>query len=289
MARRRTERRVEEEIEWEEISGPPDAPPPKIFGRKRAPRAAIELIHHDEDFILFNKPAGMPADPDAPAVDGGHALLQLAQQLKIPTHGLRRLDAVDTGVSGAVRFARNAGAEEDLLRQQRQRRFTRITLAIVRGPPNESDGRIDLEIGADRRAPDQMRLGGPHAKPALTEWTLRDRFSGFALLACATHQERRHQLRIHLQAAGMPLAVDPLYGGNPTLLLSSFKPGYHASRRREERPLLARLSLHVEELRFDHPRTGAECAYRAEPPRDFGAALNQLDKHGRMSGPNLAG
>jgi len=80
----------------------------------------------------------------------------------------------------------------------------------------------------------------------------------------------------------MPLAVDPAYGGGRELMLSSFKSGYRPSRRRAEKPLLARLSLHVARIAFDHPESGSRLSLSAAPPRDFRAAVQQLAKYGRL-------
>lgn len=281
----KSKRPREREEVWEELDGPADEPPRRQFGRKRPPRVTVDVLHHDEAIIVVAKPPGLPIDPDERPVEEGHALLIAAERLKIPTRGLRLIDPVEAEVSGVVVVARTADAASILQQQQRQSRFTHVTLALVRAAPDERTGRIDLEIGSDRKFPDQVRVGGSAAKPAVTEWTLRDRFVGFALLECRTHHERRHQLRIHLQAMGMPLAVDPLYGGNRELLLSTFKPDFHASRRHDERPLMRRLSLHVERLQFAHPFTQAALEFTAPPPRDLKAALTQLDRHGRIGLP----
>ncbi|MCK6483911.1 MAG: pseudouridine synthase [Phycisphaerae bacterium] len=210
----------------------------------------------------------------------------VAASLRTASPSLRLIDPLDDAVSGVCILARNREAAADLVRQIREHTYQRTYLAIVRGAPTEAQGTIELAIGPDRKDPEQMRIGGPHARDAVTEWTLRDRFASFALLECRVGRERRHQVRLHLQAAGLPLAVDSRYGGGGMLLLSAFKADYHASRRHDERPLIARVSLHSSAVQFNHPRTGAGCVFEAEPARDFRAALRQLDKYGRLpAGP----
>ncbi len=63
-------------------------------------------------------------------------------------------------------------------------------------------------------------------------------------------------------------------------MLSDFKTGYRPSRRHEEHPLIARLSLHAESITFDHPGDGTRVTYRVEPPKDLAVALRQLRKCG---------
>ncbi|MEE8171106.1 MAG: pseudouridine synthase, partial [Phycisphaerae bacterium] len=243
----------------------------------------IEVLHADADLVVVNKPARLPvvtldADEDCVAA-------QLGRLMKCDAATFRIVDAMDSDVSGLMAMARTALSEKVLVRQFKSGAMERRYLAIVRAAPFEPDGRIEIAIGSDRYRRGLMRIGGGKARDAVTEWTLRERFTGFALLECRPLRERGDQVRLHLQAAGMPLAVDPDYGGNRALLLSSFKPGYRPSRRHGERPLIARISLHAASLAFNHPTSGTSCRFEAAPPKDFRAALNQLDKHGRIGCP----
>jgi hypothetical protein len=42
------------------------------------------------------------------------------------------------------------------------------------------------------------------------------------------------------------------------------------------------LTLHALSVRLPHPATGAELRFEAPLPKDFRAALYQLDKYGRL-------
>jgi len=93
---------------------------------------------------------------------------------------------------------------------------------------------------------------------------------------------KTHQIRVHLAHIDLPLLIDPLY--NPRapggLMLSQFKRDYRPSRGEEERPLISRLTLHAEKLRFEHPN-GQRIELTAPLPKDFRAALNMLTKYAR--------
>ena len=128
----------------------------------------------------------------------------------------------------------------------------------------------------------RMRLDAKAGYEATTNWNVRDLFVGYAILECRTRPVIPHQIRFQLDAAGLPLAVDPLYGGATELRLSSFKAGYRRSRRHDERPLIDRVSLHVQSLTFPHPRDGHIVRFEAAVPKDFRAAVHQLDRFGRM-------
>jgi 23S rRNA pseudouridine955/2504/2580 synthase/23S rRNA pseudouridine1911/1915/1917 synthase len=115
-------------------------------------------------------------------------------------------------------------------------------------------------------------------RPARTLWKVAQRFRAYTLLRVFPKTGKTHQIRVHLRHAGMPLALDPLYNPNaPPLLLSHLKRDYRARQGVEERPLIARLTLHAEKLRFKD-LSGAEVELTAPLPKDFRAAVNQLSK-----------
>jgi 23S rRNA pseudouridine1911/1915/1917 synthase len=67
---------------------------------------------------------------------------------------------------------------------------------------------------------------------------------------------RTHQIRVHLQAIGHPVAGDPDYG----------RPGELG---------LTRQFLHATRLVFPHPVTGAPIACVSPLPEDLAAALER--------------
>ena len=62
--------------------------------------------------------------------------------------------------------------------------------------------------------------------------------------------------------------------------MSEHKRGYRLGKRAEEKPLIARLTLHAEKLRVKWPGE-QELEIRAELPKDFRATMNMLRKYGR--------
>ena len=64
-------------------------------------------------------------------------------------------------------------------------------------------------------------------------------------------QAERTRYRVHMQYVGHPIVCDPLYGDGEPVLLSSIKKNYNLSKNElEERPLLNRLGLHAQRLKF---------------------------------------
>ena len=146
----------------------------------------------------------------------------------------------------------------------------------------ESQGTITSELAQLARVGPILSLLAARSAPPATHWTLRDSFVGFAALECQPLPPLPTLVRSHLESAGLPLAVDSVYGGAQELMLSSFKAGYRPSQKHEERPLISRVSLHVASVSFIHPATRAAIHMEAPLPKDMRATLHQLDRFGRI-------
>lgn len=235
----------------------------------------IEVLFRDEMIAVVNKPAGLPVEPCGD--ERGSVLEQLGvESAFVPM-------ALDDDASGVVVVGLTKESGAALKEQLREGRFVATTLALVLASRPDESGSIELRMQPADAQGRKARLDSKHGAAARTDWRLRDAFAGHALLECQPRTGMRHQVRAHLQAAGMPLAVDPVYGGGSEVRLSSFKPGYRPSRRHGERPLIARLTLHAAEVALVHPRNGAPLRYSALPPKDFRAAIAQLAKYGRLA------
>jgi tRNA pseudouridine32 synthase/23S rRNA pseudouridine746 synthase len=102
------------------------------------------------------------------------------------------------------------------------------------------------------------------AKPAATYVRVVERFPGptaLALVECIPETGRTHQIRVHLMAAGTPLAFDPDYGPRPALLDA------------EGQPLIGRTPLHAASLALEHPATRASLRIEAPLPPDMAALV----------------
>ncbi len=124
-----------------------------------------------------------------------------------------------------------------------------------------------------------MMVTARSGKPSVTEYAVIADYGIYSLVEFRIQTGRTHQIRVHMQSLGHPLACDPVYGDGKPILLSSFKKKYHLSRDEEtERPLFHRVALHSYQLGFTGP-SSEDFQLTAPLPKDFNALLNQLKKH----------
>ena len=245
------------------------------------PPPKLEILLDTPDLVAVHKPAGLATIPGRGETTS--VLEQLAAQFGLPCSGaadprIRVVHRLDKDTSGVLLFAKHTSAQRHVSHQFQNNTVEKEYLAIVAGRPPADEGTVDAPLAPNPNNPKQMAVS-KHGRPALTLWKVERRFRNHALIRCFPKTGKTHQIRVHLKHAGMPLAVDPLYNPKaPPLLLSSVKRDYRPTRGETvERPLIARLTLHAEKLRFTD-LSGAAVEVIAPPPKDFRATVNQLSK-----------
>ncbi|MBS1574436.1 MAG: RNA pseudouridine synthase [Bacteroidetes bacterium] len=230
------------------------------------------LISESEDFIVLNKPSGLLSIPDREGKEISLKVLLLEKYGSIFT--VHRLDK-DT--SGAILFAKNETAHK-YFSQQFEERFTRkIYNGLVLGKMEQQQGVIDQPI-AEHYAQNGKMMTTSKGKPSVTEYEVLEQFRNYAWVQFNILTGRTHQIRVHMQHIGHPIACDELYGDNTSVLLSSFKKKFKLSKNEEEeKPILSRLALHAAALSVKDI-DGTNLEFKAELPKDLKALLQQLRK-----------
>ena len=107
--------------------------------------------------------------------------------------------------------AKHDGAQASLMAQLKARRVKKTYLALVQGSVAAAVGRIEAPIGRDPKHRTRMAVV-PDGRPSTTGYRVRERFAGWTLLELDLVTGRTHQIRVHLDAIGHPIAGDPVYG-----------------------------------------------------------------------------
>lgn len=241
-----------------------------------------DVLHHDDAIVVVNKPPylslDVPIEEEATAIDQlREAGVIGADETPLPAYML------EPRLSGLAVLARSERSLEALRTQISGGEFDIICLTLVRGRVESAEGVVEQPVRERSRTNPLLMVDAETGSPAQTRYRRRDGYVGAALLECSPRPADPNIVRVHLQYSGLPLMVDPSYGGANSLKLSSFKGGYRPSARHPERPLIERVSMHVAQATFAHPVTGTPVAFEAALHRDMKATLYQLDRYGRAA------
>lgn len=248
------------------------------------PRDALTVLRQTPDWVAVAKPAGLAVIPGRAETDS--VLQALGRQLKLPSAGtadprIRVVHRLDKDTTGVLLFALNVAAQRHLSQQFQNNTIEKEYLALVIGAMNPAEGDIQTQIGPKPGDPLRMAVVKHGGRPARTLFKVAEQYRHYTLVRLFPKTGKTHQIRVHMAHAGHPLAIDPLYHprGNPDgIYLSKFKSDYRPNRNEEERPLIGRLPLHAEILRFTD-MDGEKVELVAPPPKDFRAVTNMLGRH----------
>lgn len=221
----------------------------------------LDIRYEDSDVIVVNKPKNMVVHPAA-----GHAHGTLVNGLMYHCKDLSGINGVlrpgivhriDKDTSGLLIIAKNDMAHRDLVEQLQRKSVNRLYYALVHGVIQHEFGTIDAPIGRDPKDRQKMAVVAEHSKDARTHFKVLERFSNFTLVECRLETGRTHQIRVHMQYIGHPVAGDPKY---------SYRKPFGTSGQ----------FLHAHTLTFVHPRTKEVITVEAELPKEFAEVLETL-------------
>ena len=220
----------------------------------------ITFLYQDQDIAVVDKPCGMVVHPAAGNLDGTlvNALLYHLTDLS-GVGGVKRpgiVHRLDKDTSGVILIAKNDAAHVGLSAQLKARTMEKHYLAVVEGRMREPTGTIDRPLARSEKDRKKMAVAAD-GRASITQWTLLETLRGASLLDVRILTGRTHQIRVHMQSIGHPVAGDPLYG---------LKHGV----------AVPRLMLHAHTLAFDHPRSGERITVTAPAPDAFMQAIEKL-------------
>ncbi|MGB2357167.1 MAG: RluA family pseudouridine synthase [Paracoccaceae bacterium] len=207
------------------------------------PSGPLSILHEDRELVAVEKPAGLLSVPGrgADLADCLLARVQLAFPDALLVHRL------DRDTSGVMVFALTAHAQRHLSMQFENRMTKKTYVARVAGELVEKSGEIDLPLIVDWPNRPRQMVCHETGKPAVTEWKVIKTGGGETRLRLTPKTGRSHQLRVHCLSIGHPILGDPLYAP-------------------ETKDAHARMMLHSEELRLNHPENGRGMKFRAKAP-----------------------
>lgn len=236
----------------------------------------IKVVYEDEDLAVVSKPRGLVVHPAAGHAEGTlvNGLLYRFEGQLSGINGVMRpgiVHRIDKDTSGLLVVCKSDRAHQGMSELLKTHDITRIYQAITYYNVKDDQGTIKAPIGRMDKDRKKMcvRWDG---KPAITHYTVRERFGDFTYIEAKLETGRTHQIRVHMKSIGNPLLGDPLYGPANSHLpmikhLKSLPGG-----------LLDGQVLHAGVLGFVHPVTGEYMEFREELPDYFERILRELRK-----------
>jgi 23S rRNA pseudouridine1911/1915/1917 synthase len=244
-----------------------DVPEPVALDLAPAPDIPLRIVYEDDDLLIVDKPAGLVVHPSPGHHDGDtlvNALLARAGGAEYGgIAGVARpgiVHRLDRDTSGLLMVAKHDAAQHSLMAQLKARRIRKTYQALVAGNVAAAVGRIEAPIGRDPKHRTRMAVV-PDGRPSVTGYRVRERFAGWTLLELDLVTGRTHQIRVHLDGIGHPVAGDPVYGTG-------------TSRRGPDG--LERMFLHAWRLELAAPGDGHLIRATAPLPDDLEAVLEGL-------------
>ncbi|MBU2101620.1 RluA family pseudouridine synthase [Patescibacteria group bacterium] len=179
----------------------------------------IDVIYKDENLIVLNKPAGILVHGDNKTEED-----TLIDWLEIncpetagvgdsPEERPGIVHRLDRDTSGIILVARNQEYFEYLKSLFKNREIHKTYRAIVLNPFKEERGVIDAPISIKAGSIKRTAHKGKDSKEAVTEYKVLKNFDNFSYVEAYPKTGRTHQIRVHFNSIGHPVAGDKLYGG----------------------------------------------------------------------------
>ncbi len=260
-----------------------------------------EILYEDEQYIIFNKPAGLVVHADGRSKEATFAdwLLENRPEMKDVGEPLVILPGtekeqkilrpgivhrLDKETSGAIVVAKTTAAFEDLKEKFQNREVGKKYHTFVYGNLSEEDGTINRPIGrskSDFRKWSAQRGARGEMREAVTNYRVlaHGEITGvkFDFVEVEPKTGRTHQIRVHFKAIHHPVIADSLYAENQTPVPADVESGSGLG------PNLGfkRLALHAHEISFmpkSRAKNPKKITIQAPYPEDFAMAVKLMDK-----------
>ena len=246
---------------------PSEAPSPLVVSKSLREVVESSIVREDKDLIALCKPAGL-------AVHGGSGLsfgvIEALRAMRPDESELELVHRLDRETSGLLLVARNKKTLRELHTLFRDGKVEKRYLALVKGQWNLGRTTVDVPL-ATRQKQGGERMVRVHesGKEARSTFEAADFFGSRAtLMQVEIDTGRTHQIRVHAQHAGHPVAGDPKYGDREF--------------NEEMRDMgLDRMFLHAQSISLDWPNAGRTYQVSVPLPPELANVIDVLSSSRR--------
>lgn len=242
-------------------------PPVRLAPATELPRASersleslsSRIVFEDRNFIAIDKPSGL-------ASHGGSGIrlgaIEQIRQLR-PDESLELVHRLDRDTSGVLLFARRRSALTGVQARIREGRVRKRYLSLLAGRLPQARTVVDVALRKSvLSGGERMVRVDAEGKASRSEFRVLQQHGDFSYVEIVIDTGRTHQIRVHAQHLGAPVAGDDKYG-DPD-----------ANRRLRDAGL-RRLFLHAAEFAFELP-DGTSYHFTAPLPDELAGVLDRL-------------
>ncbi len=210
----------------------------------QAAKDGVEILHVDQHLVVVGKPAGLLTVRGG--AGGEPTLLNIVGKRLVGEARLFPCHRLDRGTSGVLVLPRTLAIQEFFFAHWSE--VEKIYVAVVCGRLRDDAGTIDAPLYEHAGSLDVTVSDREGARSAVTHYRVLKRSAQHTLVELRLETGRKHQIRVHMQHLGHPVAGDERYatGKQPP-----------------------RLCLHARELHFAHPTTQQPMRFSIDVPPEF--------------------
>lgn len=167
----------------------------------------IRIVKETDELIVVDKPAGIPVHPTGRyRYNTVTKILQIEQGIE--AHPCNRLDRL---TSGLMFLAKNPKGAESFVDQLRKRDVSKEYIARVKGKFPTEEIVVDKPLITLEPRLGLNKVDEKEGKEAKTVFKRISYDGETSIIKCKPLTGRTHQIRVHLQYIGYPIANDPIY------------------------------------------------------------------------------
>jgi 23S rRNA pseudouridine955/2504/2580 synthase len=219
-----------------------------------------KIIYEDDHLLVLNKPSGT-------AVHGGSGLkfgaIEALRALRPQARFLELVHRIDRDTSGILLVAKKRSALRHLQAQFREKTVRKYYFALVMGQWKPSCKVVKAPL-LKNEVNSIVRVH-PNGKPSETRFKVLEQFEHATLVQASPITGRTHQIRVHTQYTGHPIAWDDRYGDRR---FDAYTGKFG----------LDRLFLHAAHIQFIHPANDEKVEFDADMEGKLLRTIEKLRK-----------
>lgn len=219
------------------------------------------ILYEDDNVIVLNKPVGM-------AVHGGTdvslGVIEILRHAREDLPFIELVHRLDRETSGCLVIAKKRSVLRELHQGLRDGSFDKTYFALTLGHWPKPHNRVTVSLRKNVKTSGERKVKVDETgKESITDFEVRQVFSQATFVAVRLYTGRTHQIRVHAEYAGHPIAGDEKYGDR-------------AFNRIMKQQGLKRLFLHAGKIKFKIPSKDKTIDVEAPLDEELGGFLTTL-------------